>query len=80
MPRIPELRAADAAPSVTKMMAEQEDYFGFVLNPLKVMGHCPSVAEGLAALTQGIEDAGRIEGRLRSLLYSRVASLNGCPF
>ena len=80
MPRIPELSAAEAEPAVQKMMAEQEAYFGFVLNPLKVMGYCPSIAEGANALMQGIEEAGRIEGRLRSLLYARVASLNGCPF
>jgi alkylhydroperoxidase family enzyme len=80
MPRIAELTAAEATPSMAKMMTEQERHFGFVLNPLKVLGYCPTIAEGLQELTQGIEAAGKIEGRLRSLLFSRVASLNGCPF
>ena len=80
MPRLPELSAADATPAVEKMMAEQEAYFGFVLNPLKMMGYCPSIAAGAQALMEGIEKAGNIEGRLSSLLYARVASLNGCPF
>lgn len=34
MPRVPELSAATASPAVVEMMAEQEAYFGFVLNPL----------------------------------------------
>ncbi|NNL84873.1 MAG: hypothetical protein HKP27_04430 [Myxococcales bacterium] len=80
MPRIPELSVADAAPAVQKMMAAQEAYFGFVLNPTKLMGHCPTIVEGAQSLMEGIEAAGGLEGGLRSLLYSRVASLNGCPF
>lgn len=80
MPRIPELTQAAASAPVSKMMAQQEDYFGFVLNATKVMGHSPSIAEGAQTLMVGIDNAGYIEGRLRSLLYARVASLNGCPF
>ena len=80
MPRIPELDAAAASPAIAKMMAAQESHFGFVLNPLKVLGYCPPVAEGMQAMGQALEDSGHIEGRLRALLYSRVASLNGCPF
>jgi alkylhydroperoxidase family enzyme len=71
---------AAAAPAVREMMAAQERLFGFVLNPIKQMGHCPTIAEGQVALTQGIEKAGHIEGSLRSLIYMRVATLNGCPF
>ena len=80
MPRLPELDIENAAPPVREAMEAQERLFGFVLNPIKMMGYCPSIAEGQAALTQGIEKAGNIEGRLRSLLFTRVASLNGCPF
>ena len=80
MPRLPELDIENAMPPVREMMEAQERLFGFVLNPIKMMGYCPSIAEGQAALTQGIEKAGKIEGRLRSLLFTRVASLNGCPF
>jgi len=80
MPRLPELGIDDAAPAVQEMMAAQERLFGFVLNPTKLMGYCPTIAEGQAALTAAIEKAGNIEPRLRFLLYTRVASLNGCPF
>lgn len=80
MPRIPELSMENASGYVRKVMEAQERQFGFVLNPIKLMGHSPSIAEGQAALAKAIEKAGQIEGRLRSLLYTRVASLNGCPF
>ncbi len=80
MPRIRELSKSEAAPSVAKMMSAQEDYFGFVLNPLKVMGFCPTIAEGANALMEGIDRAGALEAKLHSLLNARVASLNGCPF
>jgi alkylhydroperoxidase family enzyme len=61
-------------------MEAQQATFGFVLNPLKLMGYCPTIVEGQTALAQGIEQAGHIEARLRYLLYTFVASLNGCPF
>lgn len=80
MPRLPELKKEDAAPTVRRMMEAQEEVFGFILNPIKMMGYCPTIAEGQAALTGAIDKAGNIEDRLRSLLYTRVASLNGCPF
>jgi hypothetical protein len=54
--------------------------FGMVLNPIKLMGYCPTIVEGQAALTRGIDQAGNIEARLRYLVYTLVASLNGCPF
>ena len=53
---------------------------GVVLNSIKLMGYCPTIADGQAALAQGIEKAGHIEARLRYLLYTFVAGLNGCPF
>jgi hypothetical protein len=47
---------------------------------LKLMGYCPTIAEGQAALARGIEMAGNLEARLRYLIYTFVAGLNGCPF
>ncbi len=80
MPRLPELEIDDAPPPVRATMEAQQRLFGFVLNPTKLMGYCPTIAEGQAALTQASEKAGNIEARLRFLIYTRVASLNGCPF
>ncbi len=80
MPRLPELTLESAAPAIQKMMEAQQAHFGFVLNPIKIMGHCPSIVEGVNALGRSIDKAGHIEARLRYLLYTYVASLNGCPF
>lgn len=79
-PRVPELTKEAAAPAVREVMEGQEALFGFVLNPTKVMGHCPEILAGQAGLAQAIERSGHLEARLRSLLYTKVASLNGCPF
>lgn len=80
MPRLPELTPETAPPATRKMMQTQQSMFGAVLNPTKLMGYCPTIAEGQTALTQGIEKAGNIEARLRCLVYTFVAGLNGCPF
>ena len=80
MPRLPELTMENAALSVREKMVAQEHLFGFVLNPTKQMGYCPTIMKGQIALTQGIEKAGHIEDGLRSLICMRVAKLNGCPF
>jgi hypothetical protein len=80
MPRLPELTIETAAPAIQRLMEAQQASFGFVLNSTKLMGYCPTIVEGQAALAQGIDNAGHIEARLRYLLYMLVASLNGCPF
>jgi hypothetical protein len=80
MPRLPELTIDTAPAPIRQIMEAQQAFFGFVLNATKVMGHCPTIVEGMAALNRGIDKAGNIEARLRYLLYTYVASLNGCPF
>jgi len=80
MLRLPELTIETAPPAIQKMMEVQQAMFGVVLNPIKLMGYCPTIAEGQAALSRGIEKAGSIEAHLRYLLFTFVAGLNGCPF
>jgi hypothetical protein len=80
MSRLPELTIDTAPVAIQNIMAAQQALFGFVLNPTKVMGYCPSIVEGATALGRGIDKAGHIEARLRYLLYTYVASLNDCPF
>jgi hypothetical protein len=80
MPRLPEL-TVDTAPAATqKIMQAQQRALGMMLNPTKIMGYCPTIVEGQMALAQGIEKAGNIEPRLRYMVYTFVAGLNGCPF
>ena len=80
MPRLPELTLETAPPTIRQMMETQQAMDGAVLNSLKLMGYCPTIAEGQAALARGIEQAGHIEARLCYLLDAFVATFNGCPF
>jgi hypothetical protein len=80
MPRLPEL-TIDTAPAATQTIMEaQQRVLGMVLNSTKIIGYCPTIVEGQMALAQGIDKAGNIEPRLRYLVYTLVAILNGCPF
>ena len=80
MPRLPELTLETAPPATRKIMEAQQAMLGMVLNPIKLLGYCPTIVEGQAALARGIDQAGNIAARLRYLVYTLVASLNGCPF
>ena len=42
-------------------MEAQQAMFGMVLDPLKLMGYCPTTVEGQAALARGIDQAGNIK-------------------
>lgn len=54
--------------------------FGQVLNPTRVYAYRPMIQAGAGALGRGINESGLIPGKLRSLLYTRIASLVGCEF
>ena len=80
MPRIPELTPETASPSIARAMQAQIEAFGFPLNATKLMGYCPDVAKAANVMGDAIDGEGNIEESLRYLLYSKVATLNGCPF
>ncbi len=80
MARVPELTPDSADDALRTIMQSQEEMFGFVLNPTRVMGHVPGVVAASARLGQAIDDGGNLEDSLRYLVYSKVAALNGCPF
>lgn len=80
MPRIPELTPETAPAPIRKAMEAQLEHFGMVLNATKVMGYCPGIAAASNDMGAAIDASGHIEESLRYLLYSKVASLNGCPF
>ena len=80
MPRLPELTPETAPPSVRDMMQAQIEAFGFPLNATKMMGYCPDVARAQNRMGDALDGAGNIEPELRYLVYTKVATLNGCPF
>ena len=59
---------------------KQREMFGGLLNPTKVMAHCPPILRAAGMLGQSIEQSGLLPKGLPALLYVRVATINGCPF
>ena len=51
-----------------------------LLNPTKVMAHCPPILRAAGLLGQSIEQSGLLPKALLPLVYVRVATINGCPF
>jgi alkylhydroperoxidase family enzyme len=54
--------------------------YGDVLNPTKVMAHCPPILRAAKALSASIAQSGTLPKGLASLVSLRVAAINGCPF
>jgi alkylhydroperoxidase family enzyme len=54
--------------------------FGGLLNPTKVLAHCPPILRAAGLLGQSIEQSGLLPKALLPLVYVRVATINGCPF
>ncbi len=53
---------------------------GDLLNPTKVMAHCPPILRAAKLLGASIAQSGLLPKELPPLIYLRVASINGCPF
>ena len=80
MPRVREIDDAGDDPILTDVFARQRELFGDLLNPTKVMAHCPPILRAAGALGAAIEQSGQLPKGLLPLVYLRVATLNGCPF
>ena len=80
MPRVSEIDSDRGEPTLQPIFAKERDVFGEPLNPTKVYAHRPPVLKALKDTAEALERGGLIEPQLRSLLYLRVALLNGCPF
>ena len=80
MPRVREIEDAGDNTALAELLAKERAAMGFLLNPTKVMAHCPPILEAAKALGAAIERSGQLPKGLLSLIYLRVASINGCPF
>ena len=80
MPRVREIEDAGGDPILTEIFAKEREAFGDLLNPTKVMAHCPPILRAAKALGASIEQSGQLPKSLLPLVYLRVASINGCPF
>ena len=80
MPRVREIEDDAGDPILKEVFTRQRERFGDVLNPTKVMAHCPPILAAAQAMGAAIEQSGQLPKGLVPLVYLRVATLNGCPF
>ena len=80
MPRVSEIEDDCGDPTLAAAFAKERALFGGLLNPTKVMAHCPPILEAAKQLSAAIERSGQLPKALLALVYLRVASINGCPF
>jgi alkylhydroperoxidase family enzyme len=80
MPRIREIEEPGDDPILNDVFAKERDTFGYVLNPTKIQAHTPGIMKAAKQLSMAVEKSGLLPPQLRSLVYLRVALINGCPF
>jgi alkylhydroperoxidase family enzyme len=80
MPRVREIEEDGGDPILKASFDRQREIYGGLLNPAKVMAHCPPILRASALLGQSIEQSGLLPKALLPLVYVRVATINGCPF
>ena len=80
MPRVSEIEEPGGDPVLTQIFEREREMFGDLLNPTKVMAHCPPILRAAKLLGASIEQSGQLPKGLVPLVSLRVASVNGCPF
>jgi hypothetical protein len=80
MPRVSEIEEDGGDPILKASFDRQREIYGGLLNPAKVMAHCPPILRAAGLLGQSIEQSGLLPKALLPLVYVRVATINGCPF
>ena len=80
MPRVSEIEQDGGDPILKPIFDKQREMFGNLLNPAKVMAHCPPILKAVGLLGLAIAQSGQLPKSLLPLVYLRVAAINGCPF
>jgi alkylhydroperoxidase family enzyme len=80
MPRVSEIEDAGDDRVLAEVFEKERAAFGDLLNPTKVMAHCPPILRAAKLLGASIEQSGQLPKALLALVNFRVASINGCPF
>ncbi len=80
MPRVRQIEEPGDDPILKDVFAKEQDAFGYVLNPTKIQAHTPGIMKAAKQLSAAVEKSGLLAAQLRSLVYLRVALINGCPF
>jgi alkylhydroperoxidase family enzyme len=80
MPRVREIDHEGDDPTLAEIFAKEREAYGTLLNPTKVMAHCPPILKAAKALGAAIAQSGKLPAGLAALVSLRVAAINGCPF
>jgi len=80
MPRVTEIGDARGDPVLEDLFAKERAIYGDLLNPTKVMAHCPPILRAAKLLSASIAQSGTLPKGLAELVSLRVAAINGCPF
>jgi alkylhydroperoxidase family enzyme len=80
MPRVREIEEDGGDPTLAEVFRKEREAMGGLLNPTKVMAHCPPILSAAKQLGASIAQSGQLPKALLPLVYLRVASINGCPF
>ena len=80
MPRVSEVTDDRGDPTLKPIFDRQRELFGDLLNPAKVMAHCPPILRAAGLMGLAFEQSGQLPKELLPLIYTRVATINGCPF
>ena len=80
MPRVSEVDDAGGNPILSELFARERAQYGELLNPTRVMAHCPPILRAAKMLGASIAESGKLPKGLASLVSLRVAAINGCPF
>ena len=80
MPRVSEIEEDGGDPTLKAVFDKQREIYGGVLNPTKVLAHCPPILKVAGLIGLAIEQSGQLPKELVPLIYTRVATINGCPF
>lgn len=80
MPRVSEIEDDGGDAILAEVFAKEREIYGGVLNPTKVMAHCPPILRAAKLMSASIGRSAQLPEGLLPLVYLRVASINGCPF
>jgi alkylhydroperoxidase family enzyme len=80
MPRVREIEEDGGDPTLAEVFHRERETLGDLLNPTKVMAHCPPILRAAKLLSASIAQSGQLPKTLLPLVYLRVATINGCPF
>jgi alkylhydroperoxidase family enzyme len=77
---VQEIEDAGGDPILEEVFAKERTVYGDLLNPTKVMAHCPPILRAAKMLSASIAQSGTLPKGLPDLVSLRVAAINGCPF